>query len=623
MSDFTTPSEAIRSLLRRLLPLLCAASLLFLPFHHRVVKAETVAAEPAVGSQQYNIPLIAGSVGPLRETFELIDLQFGWPRRMVGDAAIWGRSTTFLDLDLNLDWELSLLTTEGRLYVYQHDGARYPGFPLEPHHGDRAHPWRNPLHQVTSAAGDVDGDEWPDLVYITDIGYLHVVGERGDEPESFPMDMGCNISAGVPALIDIDGDREMEIVFNTYPDHPDSLNADAFMHIIRHTGLESEGWPVSYPRGSSSSPAVGDIDLDGLVEILIGSARYLDSPAQLWAWHQDATRVEGFPTGEFETIGGTPALAEISGYDEGLEVLMWAAEVRDGPAGIFAWNGWGQLLDNFPFETSSGHPDGGPVLADLNGDELPEVVFGTYDPENGAKIYAWELDGELLDGFPIEVDAPSVVGSVLLADVSGDGQTDVVAALAPSGDEPGRIGAWNSGGEPVEGFPLSLVELDGGAFAGTPTIWDVDRDGDLELVAVTTDRRVVIWDTHGRWRSDTWPTLKGGMTRTGMRPIDDPFNAVRRRGDPHLPTSISVSVHPNPFNRSVRISLDIVRPGLAEVDLFDLSGRRVERLFTGDVRAGRLEIALDAAELALAAGIYLCRWRSGDARGVVRLLYIP
>jgi hypothetical protein len=254
-------------------------------------------------------------------------MNFGWPRTLDGEVPLAARTPTILDFDNNGDWELSLLTTEARHYVYQHDGANYPGFSLAPYFGNRGESWLRPSHPMTTAVGDVDGDNRPELIYSTDIGYLHVIKENAREAGAFPLDFGRNRRAGVPAAFDLTGDGNTEIIFHTYSGHPDSLGMNALLNVVNSSADPLRGWPVGYGFGSTSSPSIGDLDNDNSNEILVGSGRTREEPAHLWAWRADGLRVEGFPAGSFETIGGSPTLADLDA-DGNLEVLLWAADGR-------------------------------------------------------------------------------------------------------------------------------------------------------------------------------------------------------------------------------------------------------------------------------------------------------
>ena len=488
--------------------LICLTAISFLVCQSVIATEHTTEYE-----ENTSFGLLSNSKGPVRDNPEDFNVQFGWPRGMAGSAALWGQSIAVMDFDNTGDWELAVLNTENRLHAFQHDAANFPGFPSRAHIGNRPRSWINPRHNATAATGDFCGNGFREIIYSTDIGYLHVVREDESEPEPFPIDFGNQIHSGVPVLSDFDDDGELEIILNTYSSNPDSLNTSALLHVIKRNGDELENWPVEYPRGSGSSPVSGDINNDGNPDIVIGNSRYLENYAQIWAWECDGSVVEGFPFGNFHTIGGSPSLADIDG-DGGLEIIFWAAVADENMAGVYVLNGNGEILDGFPVECVPGHPEGNPVIADINGDDNPEIVFGSFNPDSEGRIYAWTMDGEVLESFPIRLDN-SVIGSALLADMSGDGTTDIIAALSPVEGNHGLISAWDSNGNVLDGFPISLRNHGGGVISATPTIWDIDMDGDLDLVAATTDRRVFIWDTPGLVTEDVWLTYKRICTEAG------------------------------------------------------------------------------------------------------------
>ncbi len=72
-------------------------------------------------------------------------------------------------------------------------------------------------------------------------------------------------------------------------------------------------------------------------------------------------------------------------------------------------------------------------------------------------------------------------------------------------------------------------------------------------------------------------------------------------------------IYPNPFDRMTTIQFSLPDSGSVEVDVYDLLGRRVERLLDARLGEGAHEVTLDAS--GYAPGIYFLRLRSG---GVVR-----
>ncbi len=89
-------------------------------------------------------------------------------------------------------------------------------------------------------------------------------------------------------------------------------------------------------------------------------------------------------------------------------------------------------------------------------------------------------------------------------------------------------------------------------------------------------------------------------------------------GDDELPAALSLlPAHPNPFNPWTKLSFDLPAAGRVQLEIFDVSGRRVTTLIDESREAGRHEIAwngLDDSGRAVASGVYLSRL--GTAVGV-------
>ena len=77
------------------------------------------------------------------------------------------------------------------------------------------------------------------------------------------------------------------------------------------------------------------------------------------------------------------------------------------------------------------------------------------------------------------------------------------------------------------------------------------------------------------------------------------------------------AAYPNPFNSSTNISFDIATSDIIQLDLYDLSGRSVRRMFTGWTDAGRHEIQIDAD--GLPSGLYLLKLKSSAGVSVRRI----
>ncbi|HNM16226.1 MAG TPA: FlgD immunoglobulin-like domain containing protein, partial [bacterium] len=68
--------------------------------------------------------------------------------------------------------------------------------------------------------------------------------------------------------------------------------------------------------------------------------------------------------------------------------------------------------------------------------------------------------------------------------------------------------------------------------------------------------------------------------------------------------------YPNPFNMATRIDFEMIRPGSAELQIFDLLGNMMKPIFTGELSAGRHTYTWDGTDnnnTPVSSGIYFAR----------------
>lgn len=417
--------------------------------------------------------------------------------------------------DLDNDGHLDIVVTVGGLVHIDFKDRRNGGVLVYRYQGDS--PWRFALIEPLSADGSRG---WPQP-RIDQIG--------AGPGEGLPDGLWDGIPTS-PAVGDIDGDGDLEIVVE---------GMDRRIHAWHHNGVVVDGWPISQwngdPlwRGGLSSPALGDLDDDGLPEIVVGTMSpyengQQDQNATLWALNGDSSLVPGFPIKTEQHIHSSPALGDIDG-DDRLEIVVGVGQgITTGRTNIvYAWN-----HDGTPLHVPGGRPWpqettntvlAPPALGDIDGDGELEVVVGEggYDLTTNNKLYAWNADGSLVPGFPVLVPSPSswASGSLplqytpILADFDGDGTVEILVT---------HINSW--------GFVV--VEPDGTVSDVTghpmrqglwesPMVDDIDNDGLLEIVAASGDAyergEIRIWNERGTAASARpWPMFHRDITRAGL-----------------------------------------------------------------------------------------------------------
>lgn len=106
------------------------------------------------------------------------------------------------------------------------------------------------------------------------------------------------------------------------------------------------------------------------------------------------------------SINSTPTICDING--DGQQEIILTADNK-----IYAINKFGVVLDNFPYSVPNvSSITSGVAVADLNGDNIAEVMFGTGD----GRIYAYSINGKVLDGFPLSTggrvrSTPAIINS--------------------------------------------------------------------------------------------------------------------------------------------------------------------------------------------------------------------
>jgi len=337
------------------------------------------------------------------------------------------------------------------------------------------------------ALADLDGDGTLEVVIGCNDHKVYAWHADGTPVAGWPQSTGTMYAslAAAPAVADLDGDGHPEVIVAAHANYPSASNAVFVWH---GNGTPMTGWPRSAADMITHSPAIGDIDGDGGLEVIVGSWDY-----RVYAWHADGTVAPGWPRVTGGPMYCSPALGDLDG-DGDLEVVAHSSDHK-----VYAWHGDATPVAGWPQATGTigYYADGPPALGDIDGDGSLEVVAGGDDN----LLYAWHGNGAPVAGWPLPLpDAWTFAASPVLGDIDGDGDLEVVTGL-------GR--AFHGDGTPVLGWPPRAYY-----YGLPPALGDLDGDGDLELVWCGGDvyGHGYVWAFHGDGSVVTgWPQVTGGV----------------------------------------------------------------------------------------------------------------
>jgi len=403
---------------------------------------------------------------------------------------------------------------------------------------------------------------------------------------------------------------------------------------------------MAKPSAVNASPAVGDIDDDGEMEVVVVNNKW-----RIRAFNHDGTQIGGSWPGVFDTDGyfvGSPALADMTG-DGKLEVV-----VPDNAGRCWIFRHDGSILNNWPQyydNGGTGVTESSPVIADINNDQSLDVILGCED----GWLNAWDINGNYIPGFPIKLKG-YIRGTPAVKDLDQDGDVELVAA---SWDQ--NVYAWDLEAARYyryDPWPTFHGNLHNNGWyhytgvTGTEEIMFSYRLLDNSRVSmrwlVQSDEKS--WDLYRKAEGEEFSMIAKGLTPDQSRLILFEDSSARegltyyyrlagRENEDLLMETEGINIpvtrarlyqnYPNPFNPSTRIAFTVT--GSADsrsnvlLAVYDVRGALVKMLVNRPLPGGRHVVewhGRNSRGSLVASGVYFARLQAGGVKDTRKMILL-
>ncbi|MFQ5500460.1 MAG: S8 family serine peptidase, partial [Candidatus Zixiibacteriota bacterium] len=551
----------------------------------------------------------------------------GWPVTVGGRGGI---SPACADLNNDGTNELIVPTFAG-LYVFEPDGTPFEGFPVLPNKDVRCVP----------AVYDIDRDGMNEIICTSADG-IHVFNHDGSHSPGWPREMYTGLipfGYGYPnptvTRLGAFEDSAIVIINKIGQILAYEFNGDPYF-------FSREGLFASFDArianfqgfGGDNSPFVGSTDLDGDGQYEVVSSYTAPLPYEGLGIFDGRTGLPGLGLADplvvnIRKVYGM-ALADLNG-DDNPEIIVMGYDSAQIPHIWVKTNG----LDDLPgwpvaIPSMEGWIGQYPIMADLDLDGVPEIMTTYFEFDVGA-LYIFRADGTSYlprDGRPAgeAFTTTRTVGTPIAANLTGDDLPEIIfrAGHIFPGTGPEEVFILDNQARPLEGWPIVTPARPTSVLSSrmAPMVDDLDGDGLVELIMVSDGSQVLVWDFDASYDN--------GNNRAKF--LQDNLNSAHWLSprvstdiddDPNglLPGKVRLAQnYPNPFNPATVISFSVPVRARVQLEVFNILGQRVISLIDRELKAGKHQASFDGGKFA--SGVYFYRLTVGEEVRTRKMLLI-
>lgn len=328
-------------------------------------------------------------------------------------------------------------------------------------------------------------------------------------PIYLPFDGAYSIEDFRQAKVaDLDGDGHMEIVI---VDHGNSEGKIARLLVYHDNGSLAWSRDLNGDEPYADVPAIGDLDGDGKLEILV------DVGPTLYAFAHDGKDFPGVWPITLNARGLGKVIADMNG-DGKPEIIALAnvpTEAAPTTLNLTVFDNEGHVLQRWNVDASCGVTNNTqrafPVVANLDDDPDLEIVIGVC-----STVGAYDLQNAAGPVWTASVAAP-VLNSPIVADIDHDGFNDIVVTTWAPLKTPAGVYLFNRNGRIASGWPVLTED----SFVAPAAVADLDGDGKMEICVVGDRRyRIHVLEYDG-FEAKGWPVSIENMTTAGGLTLAD------------------------------------------------------------------------------------------------------